>query len=282
MDTLKKITPSRFSTLPTLCWTEKGILTSPRIISVLSCFSIWGSYFFQHTIFVTGNPVREHCLLPPRNDPSTVSAHFFQTFQEKSLDLHISVRLCIVPVPHLTVYCCWLDQQGGVVIGVTVLQPEGLGSIPLDSQNPPCWGALQQDMESYQLKGCSSEEIQFRLTLILTRKKNKNLAQLARCYVGQSNITLVADFVMWTLCFYFSLTMWRKINDCCRDNFQKLYNPEYYKALCSVLASDKFSDLKIWHSNWTSQDQTTRYQHENAQQKRGRKINVGNQIEDRY
>lgn len=138
MDTLKKITPSRFSTQPTLCWTEKGILTSPRIISMLSCCSIRVSYFFQHTIFVTGNPVREHCLLPPRNDPSTVSAHFFQTFQEKSLDLNISVLLCIVPVPHLTIYCCWLDQQGGVVIGVTVLQPEGLGSIPLDSPNPPC------------------------------------------------------------------------------------------------------------------------------------------------
>lgn len=147
MDTLKKITPSRFSTLPTLCWTEKGILTSPRIISMLSCCSIRGSYFFQHTIFVTGNPVREHCLLPPRNDSSTVSAHFFQTFQEKSLDLNISVLLYIVPVPHLTIYCCWLDQQGGVVIVVTVLQPEGLGSIPLDSPNPPCWGALQQDME---------------------------------------------------------------------------------------------------------------------------------------
>lgn len=64
MDTLKKVPPSRFSTLPTLCWTEKGILTSPHIISMLPCFSIWGSYFFQHTIFVTGKPVREHCLLP--------------------------------------------------------------------------------------------------------------------------------------------------------------------------------------------------------------------------
>lgn len=160
MDTLKKITPSRFSTLPTLCWTEKGILTSPRIISMVSCFSIWGSYIFQNTIFVTGNPVREHCLLPPRNDPSTVSAHFFQTFQEKYLDLNISLLLCIVPVPHSTIYCCWLDQQGGVVIGVTVLQPEGLGSIPLDSQNPPCWGALQQDMEFLPAAG-----MQFRLTL---------------------------------------------------------------------------------------------------------------------
>lgn len=46
MDTLKKVTPSRFSTLPTLCWTEKGILTSPHIISTLSCFSIWGGCFF--------------------------------------------------------------------------------------------------------------------------------------------------------------------------------------------------------------------------------------------
>lgn len=38
MDTLKKITPSKFSTLPTLCQTEKGICTSPRIILKLSCF----------------------------------------------------------------------------------------------------------------------------------------------------------------------------------------------------------------------------------------------------
>lgn len=161
MDTLKKVTPSRFSTLPTLCWTEKGILTSPRIISMLSCFSIWGSYIFQRTIFGAGNPAREHCLLPPRNDPSTVSAHFFQTFQEISRDLNISVRLCIVPVPHLTIYCCWLDQQGGVVIGVTVLKPEPTG---LDSLWQPKSTLLRcpsaRFPSSYRdaaLKRCGSE-----------------------------------------------------------------------------------------------------------------------------
>lgn len=88
--------------------------------------------------FLTGNPVREHCLLPPRNGPGTVAGHFFQTFQEIFFDLNISALLCIVQVPHLTIYCFWLNQRGGVVIGVTVLQPDGLGSIPLDSQNPPC------------------------------------------------------------------------------------------------------------------------------------------------
>lgn len=146
MDTLKKITPSRFSTLPTLCWTEKGILTSPRIISKPSCFSIWGSYIFQHPFFfVIGNPARELCLLLPRNDRNAVSVHFFQTFQEKEekpLHLNISLRLRIVPVPHWTIYCCWPGQQGGVVLGVTVLQPEDLDSISHDSWNPPCWGAL--------------------------------------------------------------------------------------------------------------------------------------------
>lgn len=84
MDTLKKISPSRLSTLPTLCWTEKGILTSPHIISKLSCFPIWGSYFpASFFFFVIGNPARELCLLLPRNDPSAVAAYFFQTFQER-------------------------------------------------------------------------------------------------------------------------------------------------------------------------------------------------------
>lgn len=67
--------------------------------------------------------------------------------KKKSCDLNISALVCFVLALHLTIYCCWRDQRGGVVFGVTVLQPEGLGSILLDSQNPPCWGALQQDME---------------------------------------------------------------------------------------------------------------------------------------
>lgn len=45
MDTLKKITPSRFSTLPTLCWKEKGIRTSPRITSKRSCLSMRQLHF---------------------------------------------------------------------------------------------------------------------------------------------------------------------------------------------------------------------------------------------
>lgn len=145
MDALKKITPSRLSTLPALFWTEKGILTSPHIISKLSCFPIWGSYFpASFFFFVIANPAKELCLLLPRNDPSAVSAYFFQTFQEKkNPHLNISLRLRIVPVPHWTIYCCWPGQQGGVVFGVTVLQPEDLDSISRDSWNPPCWGALQ-------------------------------------------------------------------------------------------------------------------------------------------
>lgn len=144
----------------------------------------------------------------------------FKHFKKNPLILNISVLLCIVPVPHLTIYCCWLDQQGGVVIGVTVLQPEGLGSIPLDSQNPPCWGALQQDMEFLPAAG-----MQFRLTLawrgttqpphscewgfrrIRRRQKKRRivpqiffyLARIARCYLGQSNTCNPT----WTLCFYF-------------------------------------------------------------------------------
>lgn len=227
MDTLKKITPSRLSTLPTLCWTEKGILTSPRITSKLSCFSIRGSYIFQHTIFVTGNPVREHCLLPPRNDPSTVSAHFFQTFQEKKIWL--SVWLCIVPVPHLTIYCCWLDQQGGVVIGVTVLQPEDLGSISLDSQSPPCWGALQQDFlpaTGMQLWG---DAVLTKINPDKTPAKERTLVRQKKTESGSTceallrPITYVRHLI---LVVYFAhclstvlWTMWRKIKDCCRDNF---------------------------------------------------------------
>lgn len=63
--------------------------------------------------------------------------------RKKNLHLNISLRLRIVPVPHWTIYCCWLSQQGGVVFGVTVLQPEDLDSISRDSWNPPCWGALR-------------------------------------------------------------------------------------------------------------------------------------------
>lgn len=69
MDTLKKITPSRFSTLPTLCWTEKGILTSPQIISMLSCFSIlFPAYNFcywqssERTLSITTKKWPRHCL----------------------------------------------------------------------------------------------------------------------------------------------------------------------------------------------------------------------------
>lgn len=62
--------------------------------------------------------------------------------RKKPLHLNISLRLRIVPVPHWTIYCCWPGQQGGVVFGVTVLQPEDLDSISRDSWNPPCWGAL--------------------------------------------------------------------------------------------------------------------------------------------
>lgn len=194
MDTLKKITPSRFSTLPTLCWKEKGILTSPRITSKRSCLSIWGSYIFQHTIFVAGNPVREHCLLLPRNDPSSVSAHFFQTVQEKKSLIETFQRgcVCIVPGPHLTIYCCWLEQQGGVVIGATVLQPDNPGSVSLDSQSPPCGGALQQDFlsatgmplwkggaqaEMYPDKPLQNNTTQARLA------KEQNLTQLVRHYL---------------------------------------------------------------------------------------------------
>lgn len=77
MDTLKKLSAARFSTLPTLCWTDREILTSPRITSKLSCLDTTLLYFPVSSF----NREREHCLLLPRNDPSTVSAHFFQTFQ---------------------------------------------------------------------------------------------------------------------------------------------------------------------------------------------------------
>lgn len=81
MDTLKEVTPSRFSTLPTLCWTEKGILTSPHIISTLSCFSIWGGCFFPTLQFLLLAIQRENVVCyRQRNEPSTVLLHFFQTF----------------------------------------------------------------------------------------------------------------------------------------------------------------------------------------------------------
>lgn len=77
MDTLKKITPSRFSTLPTLCWTEKGILTSPHIISKPSCFSIWGSYIFQHPFFFCYWQSGERTLSVPAEKWPKHSLHAF-------------------------------------------------------------------------------------------------------------------------------------------------------------------------------------------------------------
>lgn len=126
------------------------------------------SFFF---FFVIGNPAKDLCLLLPRNDPSAVSAYFFQTFQERekkknNLHLNISLRLRIVPVPHWTIYCCWLGQQGGVVFGVTVLQPEDLDSISRDSWNPPCWGALR-------IHGYKDAALKRRRTVINTEKAQK-------------------------------------------------------------------------------------------------------------
>lgn len=146
MDTLKKITPCRFSTLPTLCWTETGALTSPHMTSKLSR----GSYIFQYTIFlflfffffVTINPEWEHCPLTPKY---RLFAFLLNTSREKSLHLKLLVWLCIVPVPHLTTYYRWLEQRGGVAICVIVLQPEDLCSISPDNQYPTYRGALHQD-----------------------------------------------------------------------------------------------------------------------------------------
>lgn len=146
MDTLKKITPYRLSTLPTLCWTEKGILKSPHIISKLSCFPIWGSYFPASFFFFFLLAVQREnfvCYCREMTQAQSLRISFKHFKRKKPLHLNISLRLRIVPVPHWTIYCCWPGQQGGVVFGVTVLQPEDLDSISRDSWNPPCWGALR-------------------------------------------------------------------------------------------------------------------------------------------
>lgn len=143
------VTPSRFSTLPTLCWTEKGILTSPHIISKPPCFPIWGSYFPASFIFFLLLAIRWenfvcYCReMTQAQSPRISFKHFKRERGKKSLHLNISLRLHIVPVPHWTIYCCWPGWRGGVVFGVTVLQPEDLDSISRDNWNPPCWGALR-------------------------------------------------------------------------------------------------------------------------------------------
>lgn len=156
--------------------------------------SRWGSYIFQHTIFVPSDPAREHCLLPPRNDPSTVSAHFFQTFQEKKSLIETFQRgcVCTVPGPHLTIYCCWLERQGGVVIGATVLQPDNPGSVSLDSQSPTYGRALQLDFlsatgmqlwrDGAQPKMYPDKPLQNNTTQAC-QAKEQNLTQLVRHYL---------------------------------------------------------------------------------------------------
>lgn len=144
----KKITPSRLSTLPTLCWTQKGILTSPYIISKLSCFPIWGSFFPASFFFFcywqsSERPLSATAEKWPKRSLRVFLSNISREKKKNNLHLNISLRLRIVPVPHWTIYCCWLGQQGGVVFGVTVLQPEDLDSISRDSWNPPCWGALR-------------------------------------------------------------------------------------------------------------------------------------------
>lgn len=70
MDTVKQVTPCRFSTLPTLCWTDSGMLASPRITSRLSCVAVRGSYIFRHgwkssdrTVCVTADEWAERRLV---------------------------------------------------------------------------------------------------------------------------------------------------------------------------------------------------------------------------
>lgn len=92
--------------------------------------------------------------------------HFKREKKKKNLHLNISLRLRIVPVPHWTIYCCWLGQQGGVVFGVTVLQPEDLDSISRDSWNPPCWGALR-------IHGYEDAALKRQRTVINTEKAQK-------------------------------------------------------------------------------------------------------------
>lgn len=137
----------------TLHYIEAFVLLNTRQLHFpMYSFSYWQSR--ERTLSVTTAKWPEHCLVT-----------FLSNISEKSLDLNVEVLLRIVPASHLTIYCCWLHQQGGVVIGVMMLQPQGLGSIPSDSQDPPCWGALQQDM-----KFLATDWMQFRLTLALHEK----------------------------------------------------------------------------------------------------------------
>lgn len=102
-------------------------------------FPVYNFYLF---FFVTINPEWEHCPLTPKY---RLFAFLLNTSREKSLHLKLLVWLCIVPVPHLTAYYCWLEQRGGVAICVIVPQPEDLCSISPDNQYPTYRGALHQD-----------------------------------------------------------------------------------------------------------------------------------------
>lgn len=196
MDTLKKISPSRLSTLPTLCWTEKGILTSPHIISKLSCFPIWGSYFPASFFFCYWQSSERTLSATAEKWPKRSRRVFLSNIsrerKKKNLHLNISLRLRIVPVPHWTIYCCWPGQQGGVVFGVTVLQPEDLDSISRDSWNPPCWGALRiHDYKDAALKRRRAV-INTEKTQNCTRTPSKRLhIILFMCKVLQNVSTLV-------------------------------------------------------------------------------------------
>lgn len=118
-------------------------------------FQCEAATFSNMQFLFLANAVREHCLLPRWNDPGSVSWHFFQTLNLWFKHLGCCSVSCQSRVgTNIVVGCSGLHS--GVVIGVTVLQPKGLGSIPSDRPNPPCWGALQQDMQLMW-----AEEMQF-------------------------------------------------------------------------------------------------------------------------
>lgn len=141
MDTLKKITPS------SLFHSGHIVLDRVRNSNVTSHhITAFRASQYNPTIppphrplnvQLTGSSVEQRCLLHPQNGLCTVGGHFFQTQREKSLDSNVCVLPCVMPVAHLALYCCWLNRWGGVVISVTVLQPDSQGSILSDSQSPP-------------------------------------------------------------------------------------------------------------------------------------------------
>lgn len=172
MDTLKKNrTIQAFHTAHIVLDRERNSNVTLHYIKAFmlpNMRQLFSSIFFFLLLAIQRKTFVCYCREMTQAQSPRISFKHFKRERKKKNNLHlnISLRLRIVPVPHWTIYCCWLGQQGGVVFGVTVLQPEDLDSISRDSWNPPCWGALR-------IHGYKDAALKRRRTVI-TQKRHKS------------------------------------------------------------------------------------------------------------